>query len=54
LRVSDFGSNLIREHFDVRLFLLADLASLALVASLLFPSLLTLNHSLFEKDLPWP
>jgi peptide chain release factor 1 len=40
LRVSDFGSNLIREHFDVRRFLLADLASLALVASLLFPSLL--------------
>src|SRR6202795_4300921 len=49
LRVSEFSGILIREHFDVRRLLLADPASLALVASSLFPSLLTTHQSLFTS-----
>jgi peptide chain release factor 1 len=49
LRVSDFSGILIREHFDVCRLLLADPVSLALVASSLFPSLLTTHQSLFTS-----
>jgi hypothetical protein len=56
LRRPEFSDILGREQIDVRHLLLADLASLALVASSLVPSLLTTHHSLpsFKKDLPWP
>jgi peptide chain release factor 1 len=46
---SDFSGILISEHFDVRRLLLADPASLAQVASSLFPSLLTTHQSLFTS-----
>jgi len=50
LHVSDFSGILICEHFDVRRLLLADPASLALVASSLFPSLLATHHSLLTSQ----
>jgi peptide chain release factor 1 len=49
LRVSDFGSNLVYEQIDVRRLLLAGPASLALVASLLFPSLLPTHSERFTS-----
>jgi peptide chain release factor 1 len=50
LRVSYFGGILSEEQIDVRRFLLADPASLALVASSFFLSLLTAHHSLLTSQ----
>jgi peptide chain release factor 1 len=50
LRVSDFGVILRVESNDVRCLLLADPASLAKVASLLFPSLLPIHHAQFSSE----
>ena len=49
LHVSDFGVTLVAESNDVRYLLLADPASLALVASPLFLLLLTIHYSLFSR-----
>jgi peptide chain release factor 1 len=50
LRVSDFSVILRVESNDVRCLLLADPASLAKVASLLFPLLLLIHHAQFSSE----